>query len=348
METIIVGMSGGVDSSVAALLLKEQGHNVIGVTMRLFDERLPRLGGEREIEDARRVCEVLGIEHHVADLSDEFRRAVVDEFVSEYRRGRTPNPCITCNRALKFGALLEWARAHGGDAIATGHYVDRRFNPESGRFELHHTGSAKDQSYVLWQLSQEQLSRARFPLVGMEKDEIRALAKRAALPVAQKKDSMEICFIEDDNHVRFIEEYTGKADKHGAFVSTDGTLLGTHQGITHYTIGQRKGLGVAFGQPMYVVALDAEKNTVTLGKEGTQLTDALTADRLNFVSISTPDTPIRVEAKIRYQAKPAPAWLSVKDEVASVTFDTPQRSVTPGQSVVFYKGGLLLGGGLIH
>lgn len=349
METIFVGMSGGVDSSVAALLLKRQGANVVGVTMRLFSDRLPKSGGENDIADAHRVCEALGIPHRVADLSDTFCHCVVDEFVSEYRRGRTPNPCVTCNRALKFGALLDWARANGGDAIATGHYADCRFNADSGRWELRHAASQKDQSYVLWQLSQEQLAATRFPLAGMEKAAVRTLAREAALPVADKGDSMEVCFIEDDDHAAFIERYTGEADRAGDFIDASGTVLGRHRGITRYTIGQRKGLGIALGRPMYVTALNAADNTVTLGEEGSQLSDTLTAERLNFVSIAPPAAPRRVQAKIRYQAAPAPALLTVSaDGTAAVVFDTPQRAVTSGQSVVFYDDDLLLGGGIIR
>lgn len=349
METVFVGMSGGVDSSVAALLLKRQGFDVVGVTMRLFGDRLPKSGGEDDITDARRVCEALGIPHRVADLSDVFCHHVVDEFVAEYRRGRTPNPCVTCNRALKFGALLDWARANGADSIATGHYADCRFNAQSGRWELRHTASQKDQSYVLWQLSQEQLAATRFPLVGMEKEAIRALAEEAALPVAHKGDSMEICFVEDDDHAAFIERYTGKSDRAGDFIDANGQVLGRHQGITRYTIGQRKGLGIALGRPMYVTALNAADNTVTLGEEGSQMADFLVAERLNFVSIAPPTAPLRVMAKIRYQAPPAPALLAVQaDGTATVQFDTPQRSITPGQSVVFYDGDLLLGGGIIR
>lgn len=349
METVFVGMSGGVDSSVAALLLKQQGYAVVGVTMRLFSDRLPRSGGEDDIADARRVCEALDIPHRVAELSDTFCRFVVDEFVAEYRRGRTPNPCVTCNRALKFGALLDWARANGGDAIATGHYANCRFNPQSGRWELRHAASQKDQSYVLWQLTQEQLAATRFPLAGMEKAAVRALASEAALPVANKGDSMEVCFIEDDDHAAFIERYTGEQDRPGSFIDANGQVLGQHQGITRYTIGQRKGLGIALGRPMYVTALDAAANTVTLGEEGSQMAASLTAERLNFVSIAPPEAPLRVQAKIRYQAAPAPAALfPCADGTARVAFDTPQRSITPGQSVVFYEGDLLLGGGIIQ
>ncbi len=341
METVFVGMSGGVDSSVAALLLKEQGCRVVGVTMRLW-------GGE-DTADARRVCEALDITHQVADFSEIFCRQVVDVFCAEYRRGRTPNPCVDCNRALKFGAMWEWARAHGGDAIATGHYADRRFNEESGRWELRRTASQKDQSYMLWQLSQEQLAAARFPLAGMDKAAVRELARRAALPVADKGDSMEICFVEDDDHAAFIERHTGLTDRPGDFVDKAGRVLGRHSGLTRYTIGQRKGLGIALGQPMYVIGLNAADNTVTLGEEGTQMADRLVADRLNFVSVAPPTTPITVEAKIRYQAPPAPALLTPQpDGTAFLEFNTPQRSVTPGQSVVFYQGDLLLGGGLIR
>lgn len=348
METVFVGVSGGVDSAVAALLLKQQGYRVVGVTMRLFDERLPRTAGARDIDDARRVCDALGIEHTVADLSDEFCRLVVDEFAAEYRRGRTPNPCILCNRALKFGAMWDFARRNGADAIATGHYVQRTFNAESGRWQLHRDTTAKDQSYVLWSLSQEQLAAARFPLAGMEKSAIRAIAREAALPVADKGDSMEICFVEDNDHAAFIERYTGITDRKGHFVDAAGRVLGEHQGITHYTVGQRKGLGIALGRPMYVTALDPVSGNVTLGAEGSQLSSQLTADQLNFVSIAPPAAPLRVQAKIRYQAPPADATLTVENGVATVSFDAPQRAVTPGQSVVFYHGNLLLGGGLIR
>ncbi len=348
MQTVVVGISGGVDSAVAALLLKQQGYRVIGVTMQLFGDRLPRTTGTREIDDARRVCEALGIEHIVADMSDAFCRLVVDEFTAEYRRGRTPNPCILCNRDLKFGALWEFARAQGADAIATGHYVTRTFDEDSGRWQLWQDPSRKDQSYMLWSLSQEQLAAARFPLAGMPKEDIRAIARNANLPVADKGDSMEICFVEDDDHAAFIERYTGIADRKGHFVDAEGKVLGEHQGITHYTVGQRKGLGIALGRPMYVTALNATQNTVTLGAEGSQMTDILTADGINFVSIDTPTAPLRVQAKIRYQAPPAPATLTVQDGVATVLFDTPQRAVTPGQSVVFYQDGLLLGGGFIR
>ncbi len=349
METVFVGVSGGVDSAVAALLLKQQGCRVVGVTMRLFGDRLPRTAGARDIEDARRVCDAIGIEHMMVDLSDAFCRLVVDEFAAEYCRGRTPNPCILCNRALKFGAMWEFARDAGADAIATGHYAIRSFDEQSGRWQLRRDTTPKEQSYVLWSLSQEQLAAARFPLAGMDKAAIRAIAREAALPVADKGDSMEICFVEDNDHAAFIERYTGVAAPHGHFVDVAGNVLGEHMGITRYTVGQRKGLGIALGKPMYVTALDPVRNTVTLGEEGSQMTDHLTADRLNFVSIDAPDAPLRVQAKIRYQAPPADATLTVKaDGTAYVVFDTPQRAVTPGQSVVFYHGDLLLGGGLIR
>ncbi len=348
MQTVVVGISGGVDSAVAALLLKQQGYHVIGVTMQLFGDRLPRTAGAREIDDAHRVCDALGITHVVADMSDAFCRLVVDPFAAEYRRGRTPNPCILCNRDLKFGAMWDFARSLGADAVATGHYVNRSFDQDGGRWQLRQDTTRKDQSYMLWTLTQEQLAAARFPLAGMPKDDIRAMARAAALPVADKGDSMEICFVEDNDHAAFIERYTGTTDCKGYFIDVDGNRLGEHQGITHYTVGQRKGLGIALGRPMYVTALNAAENTVTLGAEGSQLTDTLTADGINFVSISTPKDPVRIQAKIRYQAPPAPATLSVADGVATVLFDAPQRAVTPGQSVVFYQDGLLLGGGFIR
>ena len=350
--TVVVGMSGGVDSSVAALLLKEQGYHVIGVTLLLRGGRLAENSGTdalRDIEDARRVCEALCVEHRVLNLSDAFCRCVVDEFVEEYSRGRTPNPCVTCNRTIKFGALLEYALAEGADYVATGHYAHTAYNSETGRWQLWKAESAKDQSYVLYGLSQHQLSHTLFPLWGLEKEAVRALAREHRLPVADKGDSMETCFVPDSGHAAFIEAYTGRTMRPGDFVDEMGRVLGRHQGIERYTIGQRKGRGRALGQQMYVVRLDDEKNQVILGEEGRQMASSLVAASVNYISIAPPEAPLSVEAKIRYQAPPAAAILTpLKEGMVRLVFEKPQRSVTPGQAVVFYWGNLVLGGGTIQ
>ena len=351
-QIVWVGMSGGVDSSVAALLLQRQGLTVVGVTLRLRGGRLAQQTGaeaETDIADARAVCEKLGIPHRVLDLTDAFCRCVVDEFAAEYAAGRTPNPCVTCNRTIKFGALLDRALEEGADYVATGHYARVAYQPDSGRFALYPADSAKDQSYMLYSLTQRQLAHIRFPLAGMEKEEVRRLAREAALPVAEKGDSMEICFVPAEDHAAFLEWYTGRPLEPGNFEDEDGHILGRHQGIARYTIGQRKGLGIAFGRPLYVVRLEPERNVVVLGEDGRQMAAALTAEQVNFLSIARPEGPIRVRAKIRYQAVPAPAPLEpLEDGTIRLTFDEPQRSITPGQAVVFYDDTRLLGGGRIR
>ena len=344
-KTIWVGMSGGVDNSVAAALLAEQGVSVVGVTLRLRPD-----GTEGDTEDARKVCAALGVEHRVLDLTESFRQRVMAPFSEEYLAGRTPNPCVRCNRTIKFGALLDAALEAGADGIATGHYARVEYSPERGRTLLYRTDSSKDQSYVLYGLNQHQLSHTLFPITGLEKDAVRAIARSHALPVASKGDSMEVCFIPEGGHARFIEKFTGKALLPGNFVDEDGRILGRHQGIARYTVGQRKGLGVALGKPMYVVRINAEKNEVVLGEEGRQLSAVLTAHCMNYIPFAPPaaSVPIRVQAKIRYLAPPAPATLyPLSADTARVEFDAPQRSVTPGQSVVLYDGDLVLGGGII-
>ena len=350
-KTVVVGMSGGVDSSVAALLLKQQGYTVIGVTMRLLDSRTLPLDKDplAEANDAAAVCEVLGIPHRAPDFTEPFRRQVVDIFAAEYAVGRTPNPCILCNRALKFGAMWEYAKAIGADYIATGHYAHVTQDDTSGRWQLRCGDSAKDQSYMLYSLTQEQLAHTLFPLCGMDKAQVRALATEYRLPVANKGDSMDICFVPDGDHAAFLRRYTGRTMPAGDFVDENGTVLGRHAGLDRYTVGQRKGLGIALGQPMYVVKLDAAANQVVLGVEGRQYADKLVAEQLNFVSVPPPEAPLAVTARIRYQAKPAAATVTMQgDGTALVTFEQLQRAVAPGQAVVFYDGDLLLGGGTIR
>ncbi len=344
-KKIWVGMSGGVDSAAAAALLLEQGFETTGVTLRLRPT-----GAEQDIADAQRVCRALGIEHRVLDFTGCFRRCVIAPFVEEYLAGRTPNPCVRCNQTVKFGAMLDAALESGADGIATGHYARVQRDPESGRYRLYRTPSRKDQSYMLYGLTQRQLSHTLFPLAGLEKQAVREIAEKRGLPVASKGDSMEICFVPDGSHAHFIEEYTGRPLSPGNFVDEQGRVLGRHQGISRYTIGQRKGLGLAFGQPMYVVRIDAAKNEVVLGEEGRQLSSCLTAREMNYIPFEPGalTSPRRVQAKIRYQAPPADAALIPLDtDTARLEFDTPQRSITPGQSVVLYDGDLVLGGGVI-
>lgn len=340
-ERVIVGMSGGVDSSAAALLLREKGYDVTGVTLRL------RPGAKAEEEDAREVAEKLGIPHIVVDFQDEFRREVIQRFIQEYEAGRTPSPCVVCNRAIKFGAMLRWALQNGFSRVATGHYA-RVCQREDGRWLLYRAPDRKDQSYMLYSLSQEQLRHILTPLAGMSKEQARALAQEAGLPVAHKPDSQEICFIPDGDYVSFLERDTGRSAPAGDFVDENGKILGRHQGITRYTIGQRKGLGVAFGKPMYVTRLDPVANTVTLGPEGSQYASSLLAGELNFIPFDKLEGTVAAQGKVRYQARPAEVRLTMQAEgVLRAEFAQPQRSVTPGQAVVFYQGDLVLGGGTI-
>ncbi len=353
-------MSGGVDSSVAAALLMEQGYEVIGLTMRLWDGET--VNGECQesaccstsaVEDARFVCHKLGIEHYVMDFRKEFERYVIDYFVDEYKRGRTPNPCIACNRFLKFDAMLERAKMLGADYIATGHYAKTVYDEKSKRYLLKRACSdAKDQTYALYSLTQQQLSKTLMPLGELEdKTRTRAIAEKLGLITAKKPDSMEICFVPDKDYASFIKRRTGAKIPEGNFVDTEGNVLAKHKGIIHYTVGQRKGLGVTFGKPMFVLSINAEKNEVVLGEKGMEFSDRLVATDLNFITIDKLTEPIRVNAKVRYSAKEAAAMvIPTEDGNAEVVFDQPQRAVTPGQAVVFYEtdGDNVIGGGIIN
>lgn len=339
-EKIAVGMSGGVDSSVAAMLLRDAGYDVIGITLSLTPHST-----DADAADARRVADLLGIEHHVLDLRDTFKQHVIEPFCEDYLHGRTPNPCVLCNRAIKFGAMLRFAQSLGADKIATGHYA--RTERRDGRSLLLRTSSRKDQSYFLCQLRQEQLAAAVFPVADYEKDALRALAEKAGLPVAQKKDSQDVCFIPDNDYVSFLCRAYGVTPQAGDFVDTQGNVIGRHQGILRYTVGQRKGLG-AFGKPMFVTSIDPIHNRVVLGEEGRQYAAGLEADDLNWIAFDAPPETFRCEARIRFRALPAPATVQVCGDSVCVRFDVPQRSVTPGQTVAFYDGDVVLGGGTIR
>lgn len=351
-KKVVVGMSGGVDSSVAAYLLKKQGYEVIGVTMQLQegDENEEDGGaccGIRAADDARRVADRIGIPHYVMNFKKEFKENVIDYFLSEYACGRTPNPCIACNRYVKWEALLKRSMEIGADYIATGHYarIERLSN---GRFSVKTSVTAKkDQTYALYNLTQEQLSRTLMPVGDYTKEEIRTVAAEAGLIVANKPDSQDICFVPDGDYARFIEE-NGVLAGSGNFVDTAGTVLGTHRGIYHYTIGQRKGLNLSLGHPVFVKEIHKDTNEVVLADNEALFTDRLVAEHMNYMSIEDFNGDLRVFAKIRYNHKGAWAVIrKISDDRIECVFDEPVRAVTPGQAVVFYDGGLVLGGAII-
>lgn len=343
MEKILVAMSGGVDSSTAAMLLQRDGYTPEGVMLRLWctSDSSPAEA------DAARVSAALGIPFTVCDHRDAFRKEVIDEFIAAYERGETPNPCVLCNRRIKFEYMLREADARGIEKIATGHYA--RISLESGRYCIRKgKDEKKDQSYMLVDLTQEQLSRTLFPLGELTKEEIREIARASGIPVAEKKDSQDICFIPDGDYVRFIEETTGKTYPAGEFTDADGNILGTHRGLIRYTTGQRKGLGLALPAPMYVLRKDIENNRVLLGTNEQLFQSECTVKQVNAISIPAFDAPMRAEVKVRYSHGAAPAWLYPENDRIRVVFDTPQRAITRGQTAAFYDGELLLGGGRIE
>ena len=355
-KTVVVGMSGGVDSSVAAYLLKEQGYHVIGVTMQIWQDESDGTAEENggccglsAVDDARRVAADLGIPYYVMNFKREFKEHVMDYFVDEYVHGRTPNPCIACNRYVKWEALLKRSMDIGGDYIATGHYAQIERLP-NGRYALKKSATqAKDQTYALYNLTQEQLARTLMPVGAYTKEQIRELAKKISLKVASKPDSQEICFIPDNDYAKFIDENTDKELPAGNFVDLDGNVLGRHKGITHYTVGQRKGLGLSMGHPVFVTEIRPETNEVVIGGAGEVFSDTLRCSRLNWMAIDgLHGEKLRVTAKIRYSHKGAPCTIEeTENGIVQCRFDEPQRAITPGQAVVFYDGDFVVGGGNI-
>ena len=356
---VVVGMSGGVDSTVAAYQLKQMGYEVIGVNMRLWqddflsEEHFMKDGGccsLSSVEDARRVCAQIGIPFYALDFKTVFKETVVDYFIDEYKHGRTPNPCIACNKFVKFDALLEKAHQLGAYYVATGHYAKIHYDEAADRYLVEQSNAIqKDQTYAIYNLTQYQLKHILMPLGEFEsKEVVREIASQFDVQISEKSDSQEICFVPDQDYVGFLKRNSDIKDKKGQFVDSKGNLLGTHLGVVNFTIGQRKGLGVTFGKPMYVIAIDADQNQVVLGEGDEVFSDTLVADEINFIPFDQIFGPYQCEAKIRYSAKPAKCTLyPIGNDEIKVVFDEPQRAITPGQAVVFYDGKKLIGGGTI-
>ena len=364
---IAVAMSGGVDSSAAAAVLREQGHELVGFTMQLWNQRrgisvdengdpLPsRCCSLDDVYDARRVAEGLGFPFYVLNLEKEFETSVVEPFVQSYLDGETPIPCVACNSRLKFASLDKMAVSLGCDKVATGHYARVEYDEAAGRYRLfrgaHHW---KDQSYFLWELTQEQLSRSLFPLGEMDKEAVRDIARGADLYVAEKQESQEICFVPDGKYSEFIDRYLDHEKRladmphAGEIVNTAGEIIGTHTGIHRYTVGQRRGLGIANEKPLYVLQIERAKNQIIVGEEAELASIEFTAKGVNWVAFDEPSEPVRADVKVRYRHEPAPATIHpLPDSRARVVFDEPQRAITPGQATIFYNGEEVFGGGWI-
>ena len=363
---VAVAMSGGVDSSTVAAVLQQQGRPVVGLTMQLWNQRrLPELQGAGpaqhrccsldDVYDAKRVAQHLNFPHYVVNFEEQFEQRVVRPFVDQYLAGRTPIACTNCNTDVKFEPLLRMARQIGAERLATGHYARIRRNESTGRHELLRArDESKDQSYFLWGLSQEQLAGSDFPLGEMTKEEVRELARRVSLPVAEKPESMELCFVPNGNYVQFIHAYSHErripiGESEGEIVNESGDVVGKHNGVHNFTIGQRKGLGFAAGKPLYVLSIDPQANRVVVGDDDALRTTSFEVEAVNWVSIAQPVSPIAAQVKIRHKHEPASARVEALDDSrARITFETPQRAVTPGQAAIFYDGETVLGGGWIR
>jgi tRNA-specific 2-thiouridylase len=364
--TTAVAMSGGVDSSTVAAILRERGRTIVGLTMQLWNQRrLPQLQGPGPVQhrccslddvyDARRVAQHLGFPFYVVNFERKFEESVVQPFVADYLAGRTPVPCTLCNNHVKFDQLLLTARRIGADSLATGHYARVRYNPATERYELLLARDAsKDQSYFLFGLTQEQLARTEFPLGALTKSEVREIARRTRLPVAEKPESQEICFVPSGNYVRFIEGYLQEQGSElpaesGEIVPTGGEVIGRHQGLHHFTVGQRRGLGLAAGRPLYVVAIDRANNRLVVGEDSELRRETCEVRDVNWISTTCPEQPVEAMVKVRHKHEPAAATIAPLDSTtARVQFREPQRAITPGQAAVFYSRELVLGGGWIR
>ena len=365
-DLVAVAMSGGVDSSAVAALLQQQGRTVVGLTMQLWNQRrLPELQGDGpaqhrccsldDVYDAKAVAQHLNFPHYVVNFEEQFEARVVRPFVDQYLSGRTPIACTNCNTDVKFEPLLRMARQIGAERLATGHYARIRRNDSAGRWELMRArDDSKDQSYFLWGLSQDQLSRSEFPLGELTKEEVRTLARRANLPVAEKPESMELCFVPNGNYVQFIQAYSNERgislqNGAGKIVDENGEIIGRHHGVHNFTIGQRKGLGFAAGKPLYVLSIDPETNRVIVGEDDVLRKTTCEVEGLNWISIAPPEAPFRAFVKIRHKHEPAPAIIEPLDaDRARITFESPQRAITPGQATVFYDGDRVLAGAWIR
>lgn len=349
----LIAMSGGVDSSVAAYLMKSKGYECVGVTMRLHrnetvEQGCPDCCSQRDTDDAGEVALALGIPYEILDYTVDFRKHVIEKFIDTYEKGGTPNPCIDCNRYIKFEKLLELARERGIDVLATGHYVRNEYDEKSGRYLLKKARDlSKDQSYVLYTLTQQQLAHIVFPLGDKSKPEVRKIAENQGFANSNKRDSQDICFVPDGDYVTFMEKCRGKNYPGGDFVDTEGNVLGRHKGIVRYTVGQRKGLGISSSAPLYVTGVDPIQNTVTLSHGEKLFSKTVYAKDINLISVPGIKTPLRVKAKIRYSQKEQPATVVQEGELLKVEFDEPQRAATVGQSVVLYDGDIVVGGGVI-
>src|SRR5271166_3317968 len=362
---VAIAMSGGVDSSAVAAVLQQQGHPIVGLTMQLWNQRrLPELQGDGpkqhrccsldDVYDAKRVAQHLSFPHYVVNFERQFEERVVRPFVQQYLAGRTPIACTNCNTDVKFEPLLRMARQIGAERLATGHYARIRKNESTGRFELLRArDDSKDQSYFLWGLTQEQLSRSDFPLGELTKEEVRNVARQSNLPVAEKPESMELCFVPNGNYVQFIHAYSRAEniplnDQEGDIVTEDGAVIGRHTGVHNYTIGQRKGLGFAAGKPVYVLSIDTQNSRIVVGEDDALRTTTFEIENVNWISSAEPIAPVSGQAKIRHKHEPAPATIEpLPNNRARITFVTPQRAITPGQAAVFYQEDVVLAGGWI-